>query len=169
MLSMIKCIFYWRNIYINPSYFYSASNIIRESNALKLTNLGAACKHTNKELVSAELQQLAYAAPELALLQRHTDDAHRRAVSRGGEQVNTPFVLLNIFYCVIFVFFFHQPMITIQRINWTTHLFQFFLLSRLYMILISTMLRLNCVLLLLLQWIFQSHIPTPQTWPQCQM
>ena len=93
--------------YTNSSYFYSASNIIRESNALKLTNLGAACEHTNKELVSAELQQLAYAAPELALLQRHTDDAHRRAVSRGGEQVRTPFCAIEHpllqYYC-LFVF-----------------------------------------------------------------
>lgn len=71
---------------------HTASNIIRESSTLKLTNLGAACKHTDKELVTAELQQLAYAAPELALLQRHTDNALRHSASAGGKQVQTVFI-----------------------------------------------------------------------------
>jgi hypothetical protein len=51
----------------------AASNIIREGGTLKFTNLGTAVKHRDKELVSAELQQLAYAAPELAQLQRDCD------------------------------------------------------------------------------------------------
>jgi serine/threonine protein kinase len=51
----------------------AASNIIREGGTLKFTNLGTAVKHRDRELVSAELQQLAYAAPELAQLQRDCD------------------------------------------------------------------------------------------------
>jgi hypothetical protein len=53
--------------------YCAASNVIREGGTLKFTNLGTAVKHRDRELVSAELQQLAYAAPELAQLQRDCD------------------------------------------------------------------------------------------------
>jgi hypothetical protein len=61
------------DLYHNCRVYCAASNIIREGGTLKFTNLGTAVKHRDRELVSAELQQLAYAAPELAQLQRDCD------------------------------------------------------------------------------------------------